>query len=59
MSRWRTRPTSGCSARSGTALRMAAAVGVGTIVGMVGGKQGTALGLLLGVLYAVGMSWFS
>jgi hypothetical protein len=29
------------------------------LVGMLGGKQGTALGLLLGVLYAVGMSWFS
>ena len=26
---------------------------------MVGGKHGTAFGLLLGVLYAVGISWFS
>jgi len=35
------------------------AVAVGMIVGMLGGKQGTAFGFLLGLLYAVGMSWFS
>ena len=31
----------------------------GMVIGMIGGKEGTALGLLGGVLYAVGMSWFS
>jgi hypothetical protein len=35
------------------------AVFIGMIVGMLGGKRGTALGLLAGALYAVGMSWFS
>ena len=31
----------------------------GMIIGMIGGKEGTALGLMGGVFYAVGMSWFS
>jgi len=31
----------------------------GMLLGMVGGKEGTAMGLLLGVLAAVGVSWFS
>ncbi|HVY04670.1 MAG TPA: hypothetical protein VHB46_01715 [Burkholderiales bacterium] len=35
------------------------AIIIGMILGMVAGKAGTAYGLLLGVLYAVGISWFS
>jgi hypothetical protein len=31
----------------------------GMLLGMLGGKQGTAMGLLFGVLGAVGVSWFS
>ena len=35
------------------------AVIVGMILGMLGGQAGTAFGLMLGVIYAVGISWFS
>jgi hypothetical protein len=35
------------------------AIIIGMIVGMLAGKSGTAFGLLVGVLYAVGISWFS
>jgi len=29
------------------------------LVGMLGGQKGTAMGLLFGVLYGIGMSWYS
>ena len=32
---------------------------IGMLVGSVGGRRGTAMGLLFGVLYAVGISWYS
>lgn len=32
---------------------------IGMLVGSIGGKKGTAFGLLCGVLYGVGISWFS
>lgn len=35
------------------------AVVVGMLVGMVGGKEGSALGLMGGFLYAVGISWYT
>jgi len=32
---------------------------IGMLVGMLGGQRGTAFGLLMGLFYAVGMSWFT
>jgi hypothetical protein len=32
---------------------------IGGLVGSIGGRQGSVFGLLCGVLYGVGISWFS
>jgi hypothetical protein len=32
---------------------------IGGLLGSIGGRQGSVFGLLCGVLYGVGISWFS